>query len=55
MLGNILKISGSGILAFGAKKIYELIQGKNKNLQKARNIGKIIAEKIQADTKNYLE
>ena len=49
MLGNILKISGSGILAFGAKKIYELIQGKNKNLQKARNIGKIIAEKKKQD------
>lgn len=28
MLGNILKISGAGVLAFGAKKIYELIQDK---------------------------
>lgn len=28
MLGNILKISGAGVLAFGAKKIYELIQEK---------------------------
>ena len=28
MLGNILKIAGAGVLAFGAKKIYELIQDK---------------------------
>ena len=28
MLGNILKIAGAGVLAFGAKKIYELIQEK---------------------------
>lgn len=55
MLGNILKIAKAGVLAFSAKKIYELIQGKNKNLQKERNIRKIIAEKIQADTKHYLE
>ena len=28
MLGNILKLAGAGVLAFGAKKIYELIQDK---------------------------
>lgn len=28
MLGNILKIAGAGVLAFSAKKIYELIQDK---------------------------
>jgi hypothetical protein len=28
MLSNILKIAGAGVLAFGAKKIYELIQEK---------------------------
>jgi hypothetical protein len=28
MLGNILKIAEAGVLAFSAKKIYELIQDK---------------------------
>ena len=38
MLGNILKISGAGILAFGAKKIYELIQDKKTRTFRKREI-----------------